>query len=123
MAARIERVEDPIHGAGSSCGTHPDPEGKGAHPVGVDAEQERRARVLDRRAHRSTESRAREQQVEKNENRNAESERIRAHDGHLVAEDGPGGVRVAGVRSAVGRLVDGAEHTLDAERERPRDQE
>ena len=123
MAARVEGVEDAVDGAGGGGRRHADAEGERADAVGVDAEQARRARVLHRRAHGAAEAGLREQQVEQHEDPDRERERVRADDGHLVAEHGPGRVGVAGVRGAVGGLEDRAERSLDPERERPRDQE
>ena len=123
VAAGIERIKHRVDGSRCSRGADAEPEGECADTVGVHAEQLCGGRVLNSRSNRAAEPRACEQEVEENEHRDRESEREDAYLREAVAGDRPRRVRVGRLARPVGRLVDGAEHALDAEGERPGDQQ
>ena len=123
VAARVEREDDPVDGAGGGRRRHAQPEADRRDALRVDAEQLGRRPGSGRRPHRSPEAATRARIGRAGSRITSEV----TNPNTAPRDDGSRrrstSCRVARDRRAVGRLVDDAEQALDAERDRPRDEQ
>ncbi len=123
VAAGIEREHDPEHRARRGRRGHGDAEADRPHARGVDPEQLRRRRVLHRRTDRAAQAGLAQHDQQPDDDQRRDGEAEQPHDRDPIPEDRQRIVGVAGVGRPVGRLVDEAEDPLDAECDRPRDEQ